>query len=222
MTGGYTWSHAIDDVSDVFDVAGAFVLPQDDRNLRSERGLANFDMRHRFVISVVSELPILGRFDNARGLAGAVLGGWRASAISSHQSGQPFTVNSTLDINLDGNLTDRLDSLGGLVTEVDRRVRIRVLPGTDRLDLLAPLGANGRVGRNTFRGSSMHETNVSLKKSFQMQGERALTIRCEVFNLWNRPQFGIPVRLLEAPSFGQSVETRQTARQIQFAVKYSF
>src|SRR5262249_6509118 len=38
----YTWSHAIDDVSDVFDVAGAFVTPQDDRALNLERGNANF------------------------------------------------------------------------------------------------------------------------------------------------------------------------------------
>src|SRR5262249_11503332 len=32
MTAAYTWSHAIDDVSDVFDLAGAFNLPHADRN----------------------------------------------------------------------------------------------------------------------------------------------------------------------------------------------
>src|SRR5205814_3324378 len=47
MTVAYTWSHAIDDVSDVFDIAGAFALPQDGRNVRAERGNANFDIRHR-------------------------------------------------------------------------------------------------------------------------------------------------------------------------------
>ena len=218
----YTWSHSIDEVSDVFDLAGAFVLPQDDRDLRAERGPANFDLRHRFVLSLVSELPVLRRFDQAEGVRGAILGGWQLSAVSTHQSGQPFTVNTSLDINLDGNLTDRLDDLNGLVGSNDRRVRLRLVPGTNPLDLIAPLGDNGRVGRNTFRASSLHETNLALVKNFKLRNEQALKLRVEVFNLWNRTQFGVPVRILEAPAFGTSVDTRLSARQIQFALKYVF
>ncbi|MEP7273790.1 MAG: hypothetical protein ABI882_19985, partial [Acidobacteriota bacterium] len=222
MSAAYTWSRAIDEVSDVFDMAGAFVLPQDDRNLNAERGVANFDVSHRFVISVVSKLPILRRFDLARGVAGAVLGGWQLAAISSHQSGQPFTVNSSLDVNLDGNLTDRLNTLNGLSVTKDRRVRIGILEGANTFDLLAPLGKNGSIGRNTFRGGAVHETNVALRKAIRFRNERELTFRCEVFNLFNRPQFGIPVRILEAPAFGQSFDTQRNPRQIQFAIKYSF
>lgn len=222
LTGGYTWSRAIDDVSDVFDVAGAFALPQDDRDLKAERGLASFDLRHRFVVSLVSELPVLRRFDSASGFASKVLGGWRVSAISTHQSGQPFTVNSSLDINLDGNLTDRLDNLRGLIATGNRRLRIQFAQGANKQTMLAALGRNGSVGRNTFRASSMHETNVALRKGFRLKSDNSLTVRCEVFNLFNRPQFGIPVRILEAPSFGESVDTRRNARQIQFSLKYSF
>jgi hypothetical protein len=222
VSGTYTWAKAIDDVSDVFDLAGAFALPQDDRDLRAERGLANFDIRHRFVLSLVSELPILRRFDNAQGVAGVLLGGWSVSLISSHQSGQPYTVNSSLDVNLDGNLTDRLDNMNGLVASSDRRVRLQVNPGVNSLNLLAGLGANGSVGRNTFTASGLHETNLSLRKNIRLANDHTLTFRCEAFNLWNRSQFGIPVRILEAPSFGQAVDTRLGARQIQFALKYSF
>src|SRR5262249_41133977 len=73
----YTWSHAIDDVSDVFDVAGSFVLPQDDRALAQERASANFDIRHRFTINSTGNLPILHRFNNNKGAAGFALGGWQ-------------------------------------------------------------------------------------------------------------------------------------------------
>ncbi len=222
LSASYTWSKAIDDVSDVFDVAGAFALPQDDRNLRAERGQANFDVRHRFVTSLVSELPILRRFDTAKGLAGAVFGGWRLALISNHQSGQPFTVNSSLDVNLDGNLTDRLNSVSGLVVSNEGRVRLRLPTGVMTSTLLAPLGENGQVGRNTFWASARHETDVALNKSFRLRREHSLTFRCEVFNVWNRTHFGIPERILEAPAFGQSVDTRRESRQIQFAVKYSF
>lgn len=222
ISGVYTWSHAIDEVSDVFDVAGAFVLPQDDRDLRAERGSANFDVRHRFVVSLVSELPILNRFNNAKGAAGALFGGWRLSLVSTHQSGQPFTVNSSLDVNLDGNLTDRLDHLRGIRISDNGRLRLELSPGTKPLDLLAPLGENGSVGRNVFRGPSFHETNVALDKSVRVWKEQSLTLRFEVFNIWNRPQFALPVRILEAPAFGTSVETHREARQVQFAIKYSF
>ena len=222
LNAAYTWSHSIDEVSDVFDLAGAFVLPQDDRDLRTERGSSNFDVRHRFVLSLVTELPLLRRFDQAGGAAGGILGGWQLSAISTHQSGQPFTVNTSLDINLDGNLTDRLDNLKGLTAGDDRRVSLRLAPGTNPLDLLAPLGDNGRVGRNTFRASSLHETHLALVKKFRTRNEQALNLRVEVFNLWNRTQFGVPVRILEAPAFGTSVDTRLSGRQIQFALKYAF
>lgn len=48
----YTYSHTIDDVSDLFDISGASVFAQDEigrrEGLKAERGNANFDVRHRF------------------------------------------------------------------------------------------------------------------------------------------------------------------------------
>jgi hypothetical protein len=44
----------------------------------------------------------------------------------------------------------------------------------------------------------------------------------DVFNFINRANFGIPVRLLEAPGFGQAMDTITPGRRIQFALKYSF
>ncbi|MFN6203031.1 MAG: carboxypeptidase regulatory-like domain-containing protein [Acidobacteriota bacterium] len=220
MTAAYTWSHAIDDVSDIFDVAGAAALPQDDRQLRHERGDAGFDIRQRLAVSIVGGLPFLSRFDRQRGLGGALLGGWQWAAISTIQTGQPFTVNTSYDVNLDGNLTDRLDSLAGLAAGGDGPTLLR-LNGSP-LTLLAALGENGRVGRNTFRAPGVFRTELSLNRNIQLRGGHLLTLRVEAFNLWNRTHFGIPVRVLEAPSFGRSINTLISPRQIQFALKYAF
>ena len=57
LTAAYTWSHAIDDVSDLFPIAGAPVIAQDSRNFRAERGDANFDIRQRFVASLLWDIP---------------------------------------------------------------------------------------------------------------------------------------------------------------------
>ena len=49
-----------------------------------------------------------------------------------------------------------------------------------------------------------------------------LNFRMEVFNFINRANYGIPVRFLEAPGFGQATNTVTPGRRIQFALKYSF
>lgn len=220
FTTAYTWSHAIDDVSDVFDVGGAFALPQDDRTLQFERGNANFDIRHRLALSVIGNLPFLTRFNNAAGAGKFFLGGWQFAALSTLQTGQPFTVNTSIDVNLDGNLTDRINSLNGLTEVHDRRERLRLT--TRGTNLLAPLGTNGRIGRNTFRAAGVNKTDVTLIKNFQLRGDHYIVFRAEAFNVFNRTHFAIPVRVLEAPGFGQSVDTLVNPRQIQFALKYVF
>lgn len=220
FTGAYTWSHAIDDVSDVFDVGGAFSLPQDDRNLRLERGSANFDIRHRFTISAVANVPFTGRFNNVKGARELFLGGWQYAFISSFQTGQPYTVNTSFDINLDGNLTDRINTLNGLELIDSKRQKLSLT--TNPVNLLAPLGTNGRTGRNTFRSGGVNRTDLTLIKNFRVSETNFLVFRFEAFNLFNRTHFGTPVRILEAPGFGNSVDTLMNPRQIQFALKYIF
>ena len=87
----WTWSHAIDEVSDMFDTRGFFALPQDSARLRQERASANFDARHR-----LTSFLIWNGFRN-----------WTVALTSEFQTGQPYTVNTVVDDNGDGNLTDR-------------------------------------------------------------------------------------------------------------------
>ena len=220
ITAAYTWSHAIDDVSDVFDLAGAFALPQDDRNLRAERGDANFDVRHRFVTSTVANVPFISRFNNESGWRGQVLGGWQFASFSTYQTGQPFTVNTSFDTNLDGNATDRLRTTNGItLTDSGPQKLSLTVPASS---LLAAPGTNGAVGRNTFRARGLWKTDLAVMKNFRVSESNSLVLRVEAFNLFNRTHFGIPVRILESPSFGRSVDTLINPRQIQFALKYVF
>jgi hypothetical protein len=210
----FTYSHAIDDVSDLFDLGGAFVLPQDSFNLRAERASANFDARFRTVAHVIWDIPFRSRH--------WLLGHWQLASILTLQSGQPLTVNSAIDINEDGNLTDRLNKTDGLIVRNHGRTRIELTPGTHSVDLLAHRGENGSLGRNTFRAPGIATLDVALSKSLRIRDRHHFLFRTEIFNLFNRTHFGIPVRILEAPAFGHSVNTTIPARRIQFSVKYSF
>ena len=217
----YTFSKATDDVSDVFDLAGAPALPQNSRTFEGERGPANFDVRHRISYEAISTLP---SFSRRGAFLRYLLGGLQFASFSSLQTGQPFTVNSIFDVNLDGNLTDRLDNLNGITITGDRHQPL-VLSQAVRENpslVLANVGEDGRIGRNTFRAGKVLISNVAVIRNFNFTETQTLTFRMEIFNVFNRANFGVPVRFLESPGFGQATETITPARRIQFALKYSF
>ncbi|HNJ39249.1 MAG TPA: carboxypeptidase-like regulatory domain-containing protein [Acidobacteriota bacterium] len=216
----YTWSHAIDDVSDIFDTSGASALAQDETgrvsSLKTERGNAAFDVRHR--LTSAWSVPI--------SLKKLKLGDFQLSGIVTLQTGQPFTVTSGFDTNFDGNLTDRINTTNGLLISNRGRTRLQILPGVDVFQFLPPIDSdhpsNGQVGRNTFRAAGIASLDVALTKKISLRKEHSLELRVEAFNLLNRTHFGIPVRVLNAPGFGSSVNTSLPARTIQAAVKLRF
>lgn len=180
----YTLSKALDDVSDIFDLAGASALPQNSLK-PDERGPANFDARHRVAYQITYALPTLS---GSPAVGRLFFGGWEILSTGQFQTGQPFTVNSLIDINLDGNLTDRL----------------------------------GSIGRNAFRAGNYLLLNLAVVKNFNLTEQQRVTLRAEFFNFINRANFGVPVRFLEAPGFGQATDTVTPGRRVQFALKYSF
>jgi hypothetical protein len=209
----FTYSHSIDDASDFFDTAGSFALPQNSFN-PSERASSGFDARLRSVTYFVWDLPIKS----------ARWGGWQLSGIFTAQTGQPYTVNTVFEVNEDGNLTDRLQTTTGLIPGPpgNDRTQLQIAPGINPLALLAPIGSNGALGRNTFRAPGIEALDCALVKSFTFRERHKMIIRSEFFNALNRPNFGIPVRILEEPGFGGSFNTTVPARTVQVAVKYSF
>jgi len=92
FTASYTLSKTIDDGPGAFGKG-----PQDFLNLALDRGLADADVRHRFVLSGVYELPFgRGRMmgKNMGRAEDAILGGWQLNGIWTAQSGLLFSVGS--------------------------------------------------------------------------------------------------------------------------------
>ena len=75
----YTFSKSIDYNSQ----SSQGVTVQDSYNLRGDRGLSDYDARHRFVVNGIYELP----FDRNQ-----LVGGWQLSFITQSQSGNPVTL----------------------------------------------------------------------------------------------------------------------------------
>jgi hypothetical protein len=99
MLASYTWSHTIDDATDL----EATLEPQDNFHPNLDRSNSIFDQRHRFVISGVYQSG-----NQESGTRGALLNNWTVSIILELGSGRPFNIVSGFDQNLDfSSTTDR-------------------------------------------------------------------------------------------------------------------
>ena len=154
---GFTWSHSIDTASDFVDSAGSYALPQDSSG-GYEKGDSSFDVRLREAVYFVWDPSAY--WERAHG--------WRLTGIGTIQTGLPFTVNTTVDVNNDGNLTDRLNSTNPAYLLVrppghDDPTVLQLTGPSSAASLLAQsicpaaqpscLGPEGSVGRNTFRAN---------------------------------------------------------------------
>lgn len=215
----YVFGNVKDDVSDVFDLAGAYSLPQNSRTFAGEYAAANFDVRHRFTYSFVYDLP---QFADRNAAVRTLLGDWQIAGTGAYNTGQPFTVNTYFDVNLDGNLTDRLNNTQFLSVTKDRRQPLALASGTNLTAMLAPFGQDGAIPRNSFRAGSLLDLNLSFIKRFNVREGQTIQLRADVFNFINRANFGVPVRILESPNFGQATDTITPGRRIQIALRYIF
>jgi outer membrane receptor protein involved in Fe transport len=212
----YTWSKSIDDASSFFSSAGDANYPQDSRNTRAERGLSNFDLRHRLSFSYSADLP-LGK--------GRLRGGWQTFGIWTFQTGRPFTVALLPD--LDNSNTGR-SILGFGANDrpnVLRNPTLGVRTPERWFDTTAfavpPFGQFGNAGRNILTGPGYQNISVSIVKSATLSERARLQFRAEAFNLLNHANLDLPDIFVGSPTFGR-IQSAQSPRRIQFGVKLLF
>jgi hypothetical protein len=73
-----------------------------------------------------------------------------------------------------------------------------------------------------LRGPGQVNFDFSAFKKFELSEALTLQFRMEIFNLFNTPQLGMPVRFIDTPEAGSIQNTANTSRQIQFALKLYF
>ncbi len=92
LIGNYTYSKAFDTSTDFNSDFG----PEDNTNLSAERGLSDFDQRHKLVAAAVIESP----------WKNALLSGFTLSPIVRYNSGHPFNLLAGADVNGDRHSTN--------------------------------------------------------------------------------------------------------------------
>jgi hypothetical protein len=227
----YTWGKALTGAPDHISTSGGgagfdtgtFKEPQDGNNLAADRGLAEFDVKHRFVASYIWELPFGHdrRFGSQwSGVTEALLGGWQLTGIHAIQSGLGLTATlaGASVLNIGGERRARPDLVGDPVLPSSERTLNRWF-NTDAFAVLSPAPrAFGDAGVGIMRGPGFATFDFTLAKSFAIGGRRSLQFRAEVFNAFNRANFGPPNIARDSTGFGQ-ILTAGPARIVQFGLK---
>ena len=214
----YTWSHTIDNQSEVlrsdyYNLAPARLTVPETRtdvsafsrqfDSSADRGNSDFDQRHNLVVFSQFDLPA------ARGprFLTALTRDWSVAQIAAFRSGFPYTVfayGTAADpiINNRANLLDQAaaEATGALPVPFGG---VRLL---SRAAFAAPPpGVLGNTGRNAFRGPGFYNIDASLSRSFPLpwmtEGSR-LTVRADAFNILNHANLGLPESQLNSPNFG--------------------
>ena len=227
----YTFSKSIDYNSQ----SSQGVTVQDSYNLRGDRGLSDFNARHRFVISGLYELPFKGN---------QLKEGWQLSFIEQSQSGNPVTLLAGNAGALAGGIpAANANSLTGLATlrpDVSGPVTISPTAAATGIGVQwfanlvcdprpggsCPSGATvmlpvafingktiyhfGSMGRNVIIGPSFHNSDLSLIKRTKISERQMIEFRWEVFDIFNHANFGQPGRTAQVGSttFGVITNTR--------------
>jgi hypothetical protein len=201
-------------------------VPQNPANLKAERGPAEFDIRHRMVVSYIYQLPWghNRRWGQSWNKAtDLLLGGWQISGIHVVQSGLPLTsvLGGSTVLNLGSDRVARPNVIGNPELPQSQRTVERWF-NTDAFAVLSPAPqAFGNAGVGVMRGPGVARFDFSLSKDINVDEHRYFQFRTEMFNAFNHPLFGPPDIRREASTFGR-ILSAANARIIQFGLKLYF
>ena len=220
FTAGYTFAHAIDDVSGTFTAS----VPLDSTRPKLQYASSNFDLRHRFTLTASYALP--GKKSLAQ-----LLEGWQLNSVAAIQGGLPWgPAESSNDLTGTGengnfsyfgttwNFYGKADDFKATANGVPYFAKAGNpaclakaqsldggMPGLAQASLTnlgcyqkggsllmpAAYGSYGNGIRNIFRGASFRSWDLSITKSWKFRERLNAQFRAEVFNVLNHPNFAI-------------------------------
>jgi Carboxypeptidase regulatory-like domain/TonB-dependent Receptor Plug Domain len=211
----YTWSHALDDVSNggvanvpfgALQTDGNITLAQNPFNVRSNYGNADYDVRHYISASFV--------FTDALRHAGfhygpnRIFGGWTLSSNWFFRTGLPFTIIDNADLaGLAG-----FNYIGSIfaspITNISGNCANAVNAPCLNTSQFAPGGGLtgfGTIGRNSVYGPHFFDVDMALMKDVAIKEHVVFSFGAHAYNLFNHPNFDQPVNDIANSKFGSSI-----------------
>jgi hypothetical protein len=206
----WTWAKNLTDVDETGGVEGGTTI-ENAFNRARERGDARYSPRHRFISTVIWELPfgVGKRFLGQPGVANAVLGGWQLSGSYIAQTGEfltpTFAGADPSNTQTVGGVADRIGdgNLPGDQRTIDRWF--------DASAFAVPAnGTFGNSGRGVIVGPGRHVASAALFKSFPIRERMAFRIQISFTNLFNNANFDAPALNISAPNNVGTIRSTQS------------
>jgi hypothetical protein len=166
-------------------------------NIAAQRGLSSQDTPKQLSYNGLWVIPTPGL---SNGIAKTLASGWQISALGTLLSGFPVTVFTSLpqnDFNKDGQNYD-LPNVPAFGATIKGQSRSKYLKGTFKttdfplpVDATGvPLGHEGSLGRNTYRGPGFAQTDGAVAKDTRIpwffKESANFQFRLDAYNLFNR------------------------------------
>lgn len=220
VLGTYTWARAFNGYNDGASV-GADIGFSNFYNRRADWGPTGNDIRHRFTMTGVFELPFgKGRRFLTAHPARHLIGGWSLGGLMTLQTGEPFTVgtqvNNTFQFSAGGQRANVLrdPNLPNRGKSLERWFDTSAFAQPAQFQF-------GNQGVNTLRADGTVNIDLSILRNFALSESKKFQVRGEFFNATNHPNFGGPGATLNGPGFG-IVAGASPGRRIQMGARFVF
>ena len=203
ILGSYTWSKSLDDFR--------YINQQDPG---PSKMISWYDAPQRITVSSVYQLPFGPgrRYGWKSGAGGKFIGGWQYSLQGLFQSGFPVFLSTPVVINAGVNPTlPRSQRSPNLWFN---KAVFSVLP--------AYTLSSAPFGLNSLRADAIDNWDMSLIKDTNLTERFKLRFRWELFNSFNRPQFGSPNVNPSSSAYGTITSQANSPRAMQGALELIF
>lgn len=225
----YTWAHAIDTSPGGICSNGASARdcgPDDPTRPELERGSSDTDIRHRFTLASVYDLPLGRNRQFGSGMPRALdllVGGFQLNNIITLQSGPVYNVTcdgGRVDIIGDPTPTSTDEAQGRQLNPAAFRCAVTpVFPGPGASSHI------GTLGRNVFRGQKQFYWDASMFKNIPVPAiseDFNVQVRISAYNVLNRVNRSFPNGdFKNTNDFGKDM-SEQRRRQLEFSLKLIF
>ncbi len=239
LEGSYTYSHFLDDVSDVF---GFDSTPSSFQSVSQvlggsrhlDYGNSDFDRRHVGAIALLWDVR-----GPRQGILGTLVGGWQLSGIAHWQTGFPFTVVNGADRNSDGQAGPDRPDIGSLSAPLNTRAIKKSTcstgfgnpdaAGTPCVDPATVHFIQGSgnpdgqtVGRNTLRAPGIDNLDLAIAKRFRFTERMNLEYRVDMFNALNTLNLGYRVASRTVNGSAPASKSNLTEKGLQKETLFEF
>jgi outer membrane receptor protein involved in Fe transport len=178
--GAYTWSHSNDIVT-----AYRGALPQDSFNFKGDYGSSDFDERNIFTAFASYHVPGGERFK-------LLTNGWQLNTLATLHGGFPITVLSASDTSGTGEGTQRAE-LTGVNANAGFKKETAGATWLNPAAFTSPApGTFGNSRRNAYSGPGYSDVDFSVFKNTPITERVTTQFRVEMFNVFNRYNYGSP------------------------------